>query len=232
MRRGMTSQETPHADPNTGEIASVNIGTIREVEHNGRLITTGIFKTPTTETQTVADNHIGNDQQADPQNHGGPHKAVYAYAEEDYAWWAEQLDTELTPAFFGENLTVRGIDVSGARVGDRWAIGTAVLEVSEARVPCFKLGIRTRVARIQQAFAKADRPGAYLRIIEPGALTVGDKVAVTPTDDPSISVAEMASIYHRDRAGAGVLLDVPALSDAWRGWAAETMARHAGDTAS
>ncbi len=205
----------------SGELVSVNIGTSREVEHNGRRVLTGIFKAPTTETQRVAGVHIGADEQADTAAHGGPDKAIYAYAREDYDWWEAELDQEIEPGFFGENLTTTGIDVSGAAIGDRWSIGSTVLEVSEPRVPCFKLGIRTGIDRIQQAFAKADRPGAYLRIVTPGELTVGDAVDVEATTEASITVAEIAVIYHRDRAGGGRLVGVPGLSEAWQRWGQE-----------
>ena len=84
----------------SGQVVSVNIGEVREVDHGGRTITTGIFKTPTTETQRVEGIHIGEDQQADTKAHGGVDKAIYAYADEDYSWWVEQLGQELEPGFF------------------------------------------------------------------------------------------------------------------------------------
>lgn len=203
----------------SGEVVSVNIGAPRDVEHNGRTVRTGIFKTPTSEPQRVEGVHIGDDVQADTAAHGGYDKAIYAYAEEDYEWWAAELGRDLEPAFFGENLTTRGIDVSGANVGDRWMVGSTVLEVSEPRVPCFKLGIRTGISRFQQAFAKADRPGTYLRIIEPGELVVGDRITVQPTVDSTITVAEVAVIYHRNHEAASRMLDVPLLSEDWQRWA-------------
>ena len=203
----------------SGEVVSVNIGAPRDVEHNGRTVRTGIFKTPTSEPQRVEGVHIGDDVQADTAAHGGYDKAIYAYAEEDYEWWAAELGRDLEPAFFGENLTTRGIDVSGANVGDRWMVGSTVLEVSEPRVPCFKLGIRTGISRFQQAFAKADRPGTYLRIIEPGELVVGDRITVQPTVDSTITVAEIAVIYHRNHEAASRMLDVPLLSEDWQRWA-------------
>ena len=116
------------------------------------------------------------------------------------------------------------MDVSSARVGDRWAIGTTILEVSEPRVPCFKLGIRSGgIPRIQQTFGRSDRPGAYLRIVQPGELTVGDSIEVSPTAAPSITVADIAIIYHRNRAKAEALLEVSGLSDAWQAWAADAV---------
>lgn len=209
----------------TAQLVSVNIGRTREVEHNGRIVRTGIFKEPTTELQRVAGVHIGNDEQADTAVHGGPDKAIYAYAGEDYDWWQTELGRTLEPGFFGENLTTRGIDISGARVGDRWSIRSVVLEVSEPRIPCFKLGIRAGISRFQQAFSKADRPGTYLRIIEPGHLGVGDEVRVDPTPEPSISIVDIAAIHDRDHSSAGRLLDAARLSDSWRRWATEVTTR-------
>lgn len=206
---------------NSARIISVNIGRTRDVEHGSRTVATGIFKEPTTETQRVEGVHIGGDVQADTVAHGGEHKAIYAYAREDADWWEAEVGDPFENGAFGENLTTEGIDVSGARIGDRWRIGTAVLEVSEPRVPCFKLTIRTGIPRFQQTFGKADRPGAYLRIVEAGELTVGDGVEIEPTDRPTITVAEIASIYHRDRESAGRLLDVEALSPPWKRWAGE-----------
>ena len=206
-------------------LVSVNIGEVREVEHNGRVVQTGIFKYPTTETQTVEGVHIGRDRQADTQAHGGPDKAIYAYAHEDYEWWESELGRRLEPGFFGENLTTSGVDITGAQVGDRWHIGTTILEVSEPRVPCFKLTLRSGIPRFQQAFARADRPGTYLRIVEPGQLTVGDNVEVVPTKEGSISVGDIAVTYHRNQRDAHRLLAVSRLSPAWHAWAQRAIDR-------
>lgn len=204
-----------------GRLESVNVGAIREVEHNGRTITTGIFKSPTSEPQMITGVHVGADEQADTEAHGGPDKAVYAYAAEDYAWWQGELERSIDPGLFGENLLTSGIDVSGARVGDRWHIGDAVLEVSEPRVPCFKLSIAVGAPRFQQRFGAANRPGAYLRIVGDGLVKAGDSVEVRPTTEESISVTTINEIYHGERERAGELLDIPALSDAWKRWARE-----------
>ncbi len=207
----------------TGKLTSLNVGRIRELEHNGVPVKTAIYKSPTSDPQRLANNYVGEDQQADLKNHGGPHKAVYAYASEDYDWWEKNLDRELPPGTFGENLTTSGIDISNAKVGDRWNIGAAVLEVSEPRIPCFKLGIRMQDGRFQQAFAKANRPGAYLRIITEGEVCVEQTVECTPTSEPTITVAEIARIYNSDRDAAVSLLDVAKLSDAWVEWAQQTI---------
>jgi MOSC domain-containing protein YiiM len=201
------------------KVISVNIGAIEHVEHNGRVVETGIFKMPTTERQPVSGIHVGGDLQADTDAHGGEHKAIYAYSAEDYTWWSEQIAQDLDLGFFGENLTTTGVDVSGALVGDRWTIGSTVLEVSEPRIPCFKLTIRAGIPRFLQTFAQADRPGAYLRIVEEGHLIVGDEIAVERTTHDSISMANISIIYHRERERAGALEHVRELSEPWKRWA-------------
>ncbi len=188
-----------------------------------RAVTTGIFKSPTEETLRVAGVNVGSDQQADLDAHGGPDKAIYAYADEDYRWWADELGQDMEPGLFGENLTTSAVDISNARIGDRWSIGTAELGVSDPRVPCYKLGIRTEIPRIQQRFAKADRPGTYLRIISEGDITSGDAIEIKPNAATSVTVADIARIYNqrsteRDPEALAALLDVQGLSEAWLAW--------------
>ncbi|GAF99179.1 unnamed protein product, partial [marine sediment metagenome] len=105
------------------------------------MVQTGIFKTPVSGPVAVEGTSLEGDVQVDRRVHGGEHKAVYAYALEDYAWWANELGRPLEAGSFGENLTTSGLNVSGAMVGERWRIGTVLLEVSQPRSPCFKLGI-------------------------------------------------------------------------------------------
>jgi MOSC domain-containing protein YiiM len=129
---------------------------------------------------------------ADRSVHGGPDKAVYAYAAEDLAWWAEALDRPVQPGTFGENLTTVGMDLAGAVVGERWAVGTTVLEVTQPRIPCYKLGIRMGDPQFPRRFAAAGRPGAYLRIIDGGAIAAGDTIRVIsrPTHDVTVGLIE------------------------------------------
>lgn len=210
------------------QLISLNVGSIREVDHDGRTVTTGIFKSPTEETLRIAGTNVGPDQQADLDAHGGPDKAIYAYADEDYRWWATELDQPMHAGLFGENLTTIGVDVSNARIGDRWRIGTAELEVSEPRLPCYKLGIRTEIPRIQQRFTKANRPGTYLRIVTEGDVASGDEITVEPAGTTSVTVADIARIYHqrssdRDPVALAALLEVPGLSDPWLAWVRRTL---------
>src|SRR6187200_1894150 len=146
----------------TGIVESVNVGEPRAVEVNGHTVWTAIWKSPVEGRVAVRGVNVAGDDQADRTVHGGPDKAVYAYASEDTAWWAQRLGRDLGAAPFGENLTTRGVDVSAARIGERWAIGGALLEVRQSRMPCYKLGLRMGDPRFLRAFAQADRPGAYL----------------------------------------------------------------------
>ncbi len=134
-------------------------------------------------------NLIGDDQ-ADRRVHGGPDKAVYAYSLEDYDWWAPNTGP-LTAGTFGENLTTRGIDLTASYIGDRWHVGSAILEVSQPREPCFKLGMRMADDHFPGKFAAAGRPGVYLRIIAHGVVTCGDTIEVIEADQPAIQIGSL-----------------------------------------
>jgi len=164
-------------------VLSVNVGGVRTVEVGDRTITTAIWKSPVKGRVALAGVNLSGDDQADRSVHGGGDKAVYAYAWEDSVWWQEELGRELVPGNFGENLTLEGVPVADAVVGERWRIGSALLEVSEPRFPCFKLGIRMGDPRFVKRFAAARRPGTYLRIVAGGDVGAGDRIEVQPTGD-------------------------------------------------
>src|SRR2546423_14256100 len=113
------------------EVLTVNVGPVREIALGKRIITTAIWKQPVDGRIPLAGVNFRGDDQADRTVHGGPDKAVYGYASEDTAWWENELGRALGPGAFGENLTVRGLDLTEARVGERWAVGSAVLEVRQ-----------------------------------------------------------------------------------------------------
>jgi MOSC domain-containing protein YiiM len=203
-----------------GVIESVNVGTPREISWRGQTVRTAIWKDPVPGRVGVRGTSVDGDEQGNPEVHGGYDQAVYAYAAEDYEWWEAQLGRELGPGTFGENLTVRGVDVSGAVVGERWRAGDVLLEVSAPRTPCYKLGNRMGDQRFLRRFAAAGRPGAYLRILAEGELAAGDPVEVVHRPGHGLTVAEVSRIYHHDHAAAGRLLGVPELSGGWKEWAA------------
>ena len=155
----------------------------REFEYDGRPARSAIWKTPVAGRVAARGVNLAGDDQADRRAHGGPDKAVYAYAVEDLRWWAQEIGRPLAYGEFGENLTTEGIDVNGALVGERWAIGTTVLEVSEPRVPCWRLGVRMNDKLFPRRFTEALRPGTYLRIIVEGEVGAGDEIQVVERPD-------------------------------------------------
>jgi MOSC domain-containing protein YiiM len=211
-----------------GVVVSVNVGTPRAVRWRGRTVTTAIWKSPVTGRVRVHGVNVDGDEQANREVHGGVDMALYAYGAEDLDWWAGQLGRQVPPGSFGENLTVRGFDVSGTEVGERWRVGGTLLEVSQPRTPCFKLGIRMGSQRFPRRFAAAGRPGAYLRILAEGEVAAGDPVEVVHRPGHGLTVAEVARIYHAGHAEAARLLEVPELADTWRQWAARFVTAPAG----
>lgn len=159
-------------------VASVNVGGPREVSTGRRIVSTAIWKAPVEGRVAVRGVNLDGDDQADRRLHGGPDKAVYAYSAEEIRMWEDELGRPLGPGAFGENLTVEGLDVSGAVIGERWRVGSALLEVAQPREPCFKLGLRMGDPTFVRRFARAHRPGAYLRIVEEGELAAGDEIQV------------------------------------------------------
>ncbi len=162
----------------TGAVLSVNVALPREIEWLGRRATTSIWKEPVSGRVQVGPVNLAGDEQADRRFHGGADKAVYAYAREDYDWWSEELGVALADGTFGENLTLAAVDVTSALVGERWQVGSAVLEVTGPRTPCWKLGARMENVEFPVHFAAAGRPGAYLRVLTEGALEAGDEVRI------------------------------------------------------
>jgi MOSC domain-containing protein YiiM len=174
-----------------GRVASVNVGTPREIVVGERRIRTSIWKDPVPGRVAIRGVNVDGDDQSDRRAHGGERKAVYAYAREDLDWWAATLARPLAAGTFGENITTAGIDVSGARVGERWQVGTALLEVTQPRLPCYKLEARMDRPGFIDEFIAGERPGAYLRIVEEGDVGAGDAVRVLSRPDEAPTMAEL-----------------------------------------
>jgi MOSC domain-containing protein YiiM len=165
--------------------------------------------------------NLDGDDQADRSVHGGPDKAVYAYAAEDTAWWEAELGAALGPGAFGENLTVSAIPVSEAIIGERWAVGSALLEVCQPRLPCFKLGLRMGDPRFLKRFADAGRPGAYLRIIHEGDIGAGDEIAVLSRPEHGVTSALVSRALLREPDLLAAALEAPQLPADLREWMRE-----------
>ena len=180
----MTSSPAP-------QLISVNVGQPRLLGAGRRTISTAIWKSPVQGSVRVRGINLDGDLQADRSVHGGPDKAVYAYALEETRIWETELGRDLDVPAFGENLTTSGVDVSGAVVGELWRVGSTLLEVAQPRLPCFKLALRMNDPTFIRRFAGASRPGAYLRIIEEGELAAGDTVTVRMVSDALLRDASL-----------------------------------------
>src|SRR5215831_1510404 len=204
-----------------GRVLSVNVGTVREFEYGGRPARSGIWKSPVPGRIAVRGVNLAGDDQADRKAHGGSDKVVYAYAIEDARWWQQQIGRLLGYGEFGENLTTEGIEPNDALVGERWQIGTTVLEVSEPRIPCWRLGVRMNDKQFPRRFTEALRPGAYLRLVVEGEVGAGDEVRVVERPGHGLTIRDVFRIYTRDREEADRLLAVPRMSESWRRWAGD-----------
>ncbi|GAA4443365.1 MOSC domain-containing protein [Actinokineospora soli] len=175
-------------------VLSVNVGRPRPTEAKGG--TTGIDKRPVDGPVEVtvpahAKSGLSGDAICDTDHHGGPEQAVYAYAREDLDKWEAELGRELPGGVFGENLTTLGVEVTGAVIGERWRVGTTLLEVSSPRIPCRTFALWLAQERWQRTFTERALPGAYLRVVEPGAITAGDAVEVVHRPDHGLTVGEV-----------------------------------------
>lgn len=213
----------------SGKLVSVNVGRPRAFDFNGHPATSAIWKTPVTGRVIAHGVNLEGDDQADRQVHGGPDKAIYAYAVEDIRWWEQELGRPLSWGEFGENLTTEGVDASHAVIGERWEVGTALLEVSQPRVPCWKLGVRMSDPLFPRRFAHALRPGAYLRIVREGDVGVGDEIRIAERPDHNFTVFEVSRIYFDDRQRESLerLAAIPQLSESWKEWAKNMLERSA-----
>src|SRR4051794_25335475 len=206
-------------------LLSLNVGRPRPVGlRRGRPVQSAIGKAPVDGRVRVAGVNVAGDDQADRRVHGGADKAIYAYAREDTAWWGRELGAELGPGAFGETLTVEGVDVSGALIGERWRLGTIELEVCQPRFPCFKLGLRFGDPQMLKRFTRAERPGAYLRILREGEIGAGDDIEVADRPGHGITSALVARAVTIDGSLLLHAASAPALPGDLANWMRERAA--------
>ncbi|GAA3757779.1 MOSC domain-containing protein [Salinactinospora qingdaonensis] len=200
----------------SGNLRSVNVGRIAEADWAGKLGRTAIDKRPVSGPVAVGPLGLDGDEQADKKNHGGHDQAVYAYAREELDWWAEQLGRPLRDGVFGENLTIEGFEVTRALLGERWRVGTTLLEVVSPRVPCAVFRNWLDEPAWVKRFTDEARTGAYLRVIEPGHLAAGDTVTVEYRPDHGIDlVSAFRASPQRDIALLRRILDIPGRAQEW-----------------
>lgn len=201
------------------KVLSVNItSVIHEGAWTGSEGRTGIDKRATSQVIRFENDGVAGDVVVDRKHHGGYDKAVYAYAKEDALWWENQVGREITNGAFGENLTTEGIDVNAALIGERWQIGSVILEVSEPRIPCRVFaGFWDRPTLIKD-FTDAQRPGTYLRIIKEGEIVAGDEIKVIFKPEHAITIRDLFAAKSGERAKISQLKEVAALSDNYKEW--------------
>jgi MOSC domain-containing protein YiiM len=204
-------------------VLSINVGGVRPVEWGATPAGSAIDKRPVRGPVTVGRLGLAGDEQADRKHHGGVDQAVYAYAREDLDFWAGEAGRDLRAGQFGENLTTAGVEVTGAVIGERWRVGTAVLEVSAPRIPCRVFASWMEESHWVKRFTAAGRPGAYLRVVVTGELAAGDPVVVEHRPTHGVTVGETFRALSGEHALAGRLLlaaELPAkVRDKVRGWA-------------
>jgi MOSC domain-containing protein YiiM len=199
-------------------VISVNVGLPREVEWNGKMIETGIFKFPVDGPVVVRELNLDGDKQADLKVHGGPNMAVYAYPVEHYEYWREQLpDRELPWGAFGENLSISGIS-EDMHVGDRFKIGTAEFMITQPRMPCFKLGIKFEDQAFIKQFLDSERLGFYFKVMTEGVIEAGDSVEMISGNESGVSISDIRKLYIRqgDKELLEQAVQVEALPDSWK----------------
>lgn len=173
-------------------LASINIGQPAPIP--GKSAMTGIYKRPVESEVTVTREGLEGDAILDRRHHGGKDQAIYIYFADDYDWWASQLGEKPAPGTFGENLTIAGVEGRAVAIGDRFIIDEVVLEVTSHRTPCMVFAARMGDPGFVRRFHQAGRPGAYCRVIKPGAFHSGEPVLHEPFEGDRITVAEMMAL--------------------------------------
>ncbi len=199
----------------TARVLSVSTGRVRELVSDGRTEYSAIGKRPAGGRVLAGPLGLAGDEHGDTENHGGPDQALYAYAREDLDWWTEQLGRELPDGAFGENLTTTGIDASAALIGETWAIGPVVVQVTAPRIPCATFRAWTGEPGWVKRFALAGRPGAYLRVLAEGEIGAGDVIEVLARPARRVTVAESMRAFYGDQDLMRTLLTVPGRGGKW-----------------
>ncbi len=199
-------------------VLSVNVGQPREVETPRGIVLTSIFKEPVAGRIAVRGNSLVGDRQSDLTAHGGPNKAIYSYAFEHYAHWTATLQRELAPGSFGENLTTQGLLETNVRIGDRYRIGSALLRVTQPRMPCAKLALRFALPTMVKLFWKSGLSGIYFSVEEEGDIAAGDAIQLLESDPLGVTIADVVRVYKGEDERADLLERVLAapLRGSWK----------------
>jgi ferredoxin-NADP reductase/MOSC domain-containing protein YiiM/ferredoxin len=201
-------------------LLSVNVGMPKDVSWQGKTVFTGVFKNPVSGPRRVRKLNVDGDGQGDLAGHGGEQRAVFVYQIESYRYWEHELGrTDFDYGQFGENFTVEGLSDAEVCIGDRYRIGTAVFEVTQPRVTCYRVGIRMNDPRIPALLVSHRRPGFYFRVLEEGEVQAGDDIFKLASGDEQMAVAEVDALLYlpgHPRQQLLRALRIPALSPGWQ----------------
>ena len=204
------------------KLVAVNVSQPVENNYNGKSISTSIFKKPVEGEVAVGEFNLAGDQQVDLENHGGGHKAVYGFSANHYDYWQQTLErTDLQFGQFGENLTITELDEATLCIGDQLQIGSCTLEITQPRVPCFKLGIALELKTMPKLFIAHAATGIYFKVIQTGLIKSGDNVTVIYQHPTKLSVKTLFKAYFdKDFNDAKAVMkraaSIEQLSDEWR----------------
>lgn len=202
------------------KVISVNVGRPQLVVSNEKPVSTAIFKHSVTGRVAVRRLNLDGDRQADLSVHGGPSKAVYGYPSEHYEYWKQELpEMELPWGAFGENLTTAGLLESELNIGDKFQAGTAVIMVTEPRMPCYKLGIRFGRSDIIKRFLASRRTGFYFAVLEEGDVAAGDRIELIERDRHAFKLSDITRLYVQDKHNNDLLqraMQLDALPQSWK----------------
>ena len=203
-----------------GRLRSVNVGMPKDVAWQGKTVFTGVFKDPVTGPRRVRRLNVDGDGQGDRAGHGGEQRAVFVYQTDSYRYWERELGrNDFVDGQFGENFTVEGLSDAEVCIGDRYRIGTAVFEVTQPRVTCYRVGIRLNDPRIPALLVSHRRPGFYFRVLEEGDVEAGDEIVKLASGPEQMTVAEIDALLYlpgHPRQQLLRALRIPALSPGWQ----------------
>jgi ferredoxin-NADP reductase/MOSC domain-containing protein YiiM len=203
-----------------GTLRSVNVGKPKDVQWQGKTVFTSVFKDPVTGPRRVGKLNVDGDGQGDLAGHGGEQRAVFVYQLDSYRYWERELGRDdFVHGQFGENFTVEGLSDDEVCIGDRYQIGTAVFEVTQPRVTCYRVGIRMNDPRIPALLVSHHRPGFYFRVLQEGEVQAGDEIVKLAAGPEQLTVAEIDALLYLPGHGRQQLLRalrVPALSPGWQ----------------
>ena len=216
------------------KLISVNIGLPRVIMNNGEPITTGIFKEPVAGRVMLRTLNLDGDRQADLSVHGGASKAAYAYPSEHYEYWKQEFpEMKLPWGMFGENFTTAGLFEIELNIGDKFELGSAVVMVTEPRLPCYKLGIKFGRADIVRRFLASERTGFYFAVLQEGEVGVGDQIKLVERSKHSVKTNDITRLYTREKHNVGLLrraIEVEALPEGWKSYFQHRLDKVAGPT--